>query len=126
MPNSDIYQQNIIEHYQSPHNWGQIPDAQIEVEGANLSCGDELKFFINIKRGVIDQIKFNGQSCAICTASASMLTDYVLGKTAKEILDITPDKIKKLIGIELSPIRLKCALLPLQTLKDPKIVGESL
>ncbi len=124
MVDSEIYQQNIIEHYNNPQNYGSMNNAQIKVEGANLSCGDEITFYINKKGDTISDIKFTAKSCAICTASASMLSEKVKGKSTKTLAKLNAKDIQELIGIKLSPIRLKCALLPLQTLKDPKIVGE--
>lgn len=114
----NLYQENILDHYKNPRNWGQIKGADKVLEGANASCGDDLIFYLKLdKKQKISCIKWQGRACAISLASASMLSEQIIGKTPQDIQNIAIDQIKKNLGINLSPIRLKCALLPLETLK---------
>lgn len=115
----NLYQEQILDHYKNPRNWGQIKDAQKVLKGANVSCGDDLIFYLKLdKKQKINGVKWQGRACAICIASASMLSEQIIGQTPEEIQNIAIDQIKKNLGIALSPIRLKCALLPLETLKE--------
>lgn len=117
----NLYQEQILDHAQNPRHWGEIKAADRVLEGANLSCGDELRFFLKIdKPGKIIAIRWNGRACAICLASASMLSEQIVDKTIREIQNISTDDILRNLQIPLSPIRLKCALLPLLTLQKLK------
>ncbi len=109
-----FYQEIILDHYQFPHNKGLLesPDAQCSL--SNPTCGDSMKITINLNDTHITDCKFDGQACAISTASASLLTDFVLHKSMDEVMKLTAQDILTLLNIELSPIRLKCALLPLE------------
>ncbi|MDO8471886.1 MAG: iron-sulfur cluster assembly scaffold protein [bacterium] len=122
----ELYQEQILDHYHHPHNFGELKNPDERVEGANLSCGDEIVVTVNYDDDTVNEIGFSGNSCAICTAAASMLTDELIGKSVSEISDLKTKDILQLIGIELSPIRLKCALLPLETVKCLKRVGAHL
>lgn len=110
----DLYQEEILEHYRHPHNQGHIENATVEQKERNSSCGDELNFTFLIDDGVVKDVKFEGAGCAISQASASMLTDEVIGMPVEEVRALTRDDIVDLLGIELGPTRLKCALLSLQ------------
>lgn len=120
---SELYQEQILDHYHHPHNYGELPHPDERVEGANLSCGDEIVVTVNYRDDRVNEVAFSGRSCAICTAAASMLTDELKGKSIGEIAKLNREDVLRLIGIELSPIRLKCALLPLETVKCLKRVG---
>jgi nitrogen fixation protein NifU and related proteins len=109
-----IYQEIILDHYQFPHNHGVLPDPDAQCSLANPTCGDSLRMTINLHDTRISDCKFDGQACAISTASASLLTDFVQQKTIDEVMELTAQDILTLLNIELSPIRLKCALLPLE------------
>lgn len=117
----DFYRENILDHFKNPRNFGRIknPDAQL-VEN-NPFCGDKIGMGIklkikNSKFKAIKDIKFFGEGCAISMASASMLTEEVKNKSWANIIKLDRDYILKLLGIELTPTRLKCALLPLEVL----------
>ena len=112
-----LYQQEIISRSQHPLFRGELDQATHSAEGANLSCGDEITFDAIILDGVLSSIRHRGRACAICTASADMLSELLTSKPQEDIQTITPEQVKEMLGIELSPIRLKCALLPLETLK---------
>ena len=113
---SSIYQEIILDHYHSPHNFGELDSADLNAEVSNSSCGDKIYMQAKVKNDRIIVIKFKGVGCAISLASASLLTDFVKGKTIKELKKINTSTILDLLGIELSLNRLKCALLPLEGL----------
>lgn len=92
-------------------------DADIRVKDSNPLCGDVVEMHVKVKDGVIEDIKFRGKGCAISQASASMLTERVRGMRLEDVKGIDRQKILDMLGIELSPVRLKCALLSLKVLK---------
>lgn len=122
---NELYKEQILDHYHHPRHFGHLKEKDEKVSGANLSCGDEINIEIKYSNSLIENIAFSGSSCAICTATTSMLCEKLVGKNIEQINRLQSENIKKMIGVELSPVRLKCALLPLQTLKSLKRVGES-
>jgi nitrogen fixation NifU-like protein len=112
-----MYQQQIIERSLHPHYSGHLDNPTHKAEGANLSCGDEVSFEATIHEGIITEIRHQAKACAICTASADLLAEYLEHKPQDAIQELTPQFIQDMIGIPLSPVRLKCALLPGETLK---------
>ncbi len=113
----NIYQQNILDHYKNPKNFGRIKDANKSSTKANPSCGDNIVMDVVEKDGRIKDIKFEGTGCAISVASASMLTEKVKSMTKQEIQKLDIEDIKKMLGIEISTGRYKCANLSLDVLK---------
>lgn len=114
---SDIYQETILDHYRNPRNHGTLDHPTHHGLGLNASCGDKLQMDITVKNGIIDDIRFSGTGCAISQASASLLTESVLKKETREALALEPQDVLKLLGVTLSPSRIKCGLLSLETLK---------
>jgi nitrogen fixation protein NifU and related proteins len=112
----EIYKENIIDHYKHPHNKGKIDHNKTHRE-LNTSCGDELTIYLNIKNNIIENISFEGHGCAISQASVSMLTDKLKGMTIEETLKLNKDDILELLGIPISIVRMKCALLSLKTVQ---------
>lgn len=110
----DIYQEEILEHFRHPHNSGTIEDADVVQKERNTSCGDELYFYLKFNNGTVSDVKFTGEGCAISQAAASMLTDEIKGMSFQNIAKLQKEDIIDLLGIELGPTRLKCALLSLQ------------
>ena len=113
----DLYRQNILEHYQNPRNFGTLEHPDISAEDSNPLCGDEIRIDLLVKDGVIEDVRFSGKGCSISRAAASMLTEEIRGKTLEEVKRIGKDDVLEMLGIELGPVRLKCALLALKTLK---------
>lgn len=113
----DLYRELILDHYQHPHNHGTIPDADISYEDSNPLCGDKIRIDIKLCGNIIADVKFNGKGCAISQASASMLTDELIGKSLDDIKKMDKQFILDLLGIPLGPTRMKCALLPLKVIK---------
>lgn len=117
-----IYQEIILDHYKNPRNWGTLNNATQKVTISNSSCGDKFDLGCTVKNGVVTEYSFTGEGCAISTASASMLAEYAIGKKISALKKLDASFILKLLGIDLSPNRLKCALLPLEGLQ--KLVGK--
>lgn len=114
----DLYRDEILEHYRNPHNFGTLsaPDAVQEL--ANPLCGDRITLMLGINEsGNIEEVAFTGRGCAISQASASMLTDQIRGMKLDEVVSLDRDAVLENLGIEISPARLKCALLSLQALR---------
>jgi nitrogen fixation protein NifU and related proteins len=115
----DLYRDEILEHYRNPHNFGTLDTPDASSEGANPLCGDRITMMLGISDGgVIEEVAFTGRGCAISQASASMLTDEIKGKPLDEIARLGRQDVLDSLGIEISPARLKCALLSLQTLRE--------
>jgi nitrogen fixation NifU-like protein len=113
----DFYRQNILDHYQNPRNFGTLDNPDISAEDSNPLCGDKIRMDLRVKNGTIEDVRFSGVGCSISRAAASMLTEEVKGKTLEEVKAIGRDEVLEMLGIELGPVRLKCALLALKTLK---------
>ncbi len=113
---NSIYQEIILDHYHAPRNFGHITNATTSCSLSNPLCGDEISMEATVKDGTLKSIVFNGQGCAISTASASMLTEYAKNKSVDDLKKLDTKFMLKMLGIELSPNRLKCALLPLEAL----------
>jgi nitrogen fixation NifU-like protein len=136
----DIYREIILDHYRNPRNKGKLAVADVSVHDSNPLCGDEIDMHLKIDSNTIQDVKFEGRGCAISQASASMLTEMVMGKDLEFIKELKKEDILENIGLtNLGPARIKCALLSLKVLKvgmikyytdkDPvsaeKIKGES-
>ena len=115
----DFYREEILEHYTHPHNYGTLEQADISHEEDNPLCGDRIRFDIQLEEDgqTVKDVRFSAVGCAISKASASMLTDLLIGQTLDEIKALTNEDVIDELGIELGPVRLKCALLPLKVVK---------
>jgi len=114
----DLYAEEIVAHYEKPHNKGEIKDPSISLHRNNPLCGDDLTIYLKISKDKVDEVKFNGSGCAISMASASMLTDFIKGKSLGEIEHMGLQTIIELLGIDPGPARLKCATLSLRAVKE--------
>jgi nitrogen fixation NifU-like protein len=112
-----IYREVILDHYQNPRHRGTLDPHDYSYEDSNPLCGDEVRIDVRVRDGMVDEIAFSGQGCAISQASASILTELVEGKSLDEVKQLGKEELLEEIGIELSPARLKCALLSLKVLK---------
>ena len=128
----ELYQEVILDHYRQPRNAGHMVDANRTAEGFNPLCGDKVKLFLKVDNGVIRDVRFEGTGCAIATASASLMTESIKGKSKEEALSLlesmhemlirgikTGDvgKLEVLAGVHEYPQRVKCATLAWHTLK---------
>ncbi len=114
----DIYAEKIILNYEHPHNKGILKGANTHFKEYNQVCGDEIEVYIIINNKKIKDVKFIGRGCAISMASASMITDFIKGKSIKEIEQYNGDIIKNILGIDPGPVRMKCATLSLRAIKE--------
>lgn len=116
MSDDAFYQKALMEHFRNPQNKKKIENANFSSGQDNPSCGDTVSISGIIEDGVVKEIGFEGSGCVISMASVSMLTEACKGKTVEEILSLTKSDILKMLGLELGPNRLQCALLPLEAL----------
>jgi nitrogen fixation protein NifU and related proteins len=112
----DLYRDYILEHYRRPHNFGVIEVPTVSQEGSNPLCGDRLTLQLRVADGQITGVGFTGRGCAISQASASLLTDEIKGKPVETAAGMSAQDVLDLLGIEISPARMKCAMLSLETL----------
>lgn len=114
----DLYREMIIDHGQNMRNRGVLEPADIDYEDDNPLCGDRLRLTVQLdEEGRVTALGWDGDGCVISQASASMLGEEMLGKTLDELRSIDKDYILEMLGIPLTPVRLKCALLSLKVLK---------
>lgn len=130
-----LYREVILDHHRHPRNYGKLDGADATVEGYNPLCGDRIELSLKIKDGkALGECRFQGEGCSICMASASMMTEEVLGKpltAVKETVEgfralmkgeecplAVEGDLESLVGVRNFPVRIKCALLPWTTLKD--------
>ena len=114
---SQLYREHILDLWKNPNNFGDLKNPTNKHRESNTLCGDEIEIQLNINQNNIDEVKFNGQGCAISIASASLLTDLIKNKSLNEARELKNEDLLKQLGISLSPIRLKCALISMDALK---------
>ena len=114
-----LYREVILDHYKNPRGHGVIEHADARADGVNPLCGDEISIYVAFAEDgeTIDDVKFSGRGCAISQAATSMLVDMAKGRRVAELAEMPKDELLEEIGIPLTPIRLKCALLGLGVLK---------
>ena len=114
----DFYREIIIDRYQNPHFKGELDPHDISFEDSNPLCGDEIRIDVRINGDDrVEEANFSGRGCAISQASADLLLEHIQGKSLDEVKELSKEDILELLGIELGPVRLKCALLSLKVLK---------
>jgi nitrogen fixation protein NifU and related proteins len=113
-----LYREVILDHYKNPRNHRLVEGANASAEGQNPLCGDEVALSVRLGEGdVVEEVGFEGRGCAISQAATSMLTDLVKGRTAQEIAAMPKEELLDELGIPLTPVRLKSAILGLGVLK---------
>ncbi|HCM82564.1 MAG: Iron-sulfur cluster assembly protein [Candidatus Gottesmanbacteria bacterium GW2011_GWA2_44_17] len=115
----DLYRQHILDHYKHPHHFGRLPKADISKTLFNSACGDRITMELKLGKDgkTITDIRFSGEGCAISQASASLLTDYVFGMKKTDVMKLQKETVLDMLKTELTPTRIKCALLPLEALQ---------
>jgi nitrogen fixation NifU-like protein len=121
---SDLYRENILDHYGNPRNEGVLEDADISHERQNPVCGDVVRLDIKLEDGRVKEARFRGQGCVISMASASMFTEKIKGKTISELQELGEGDIFDMLGVELGPSRFHCAVLPLRVLEEALVESE--
>lgn len=119
----ELYRDFILDHYRNPRNAGTMEAPDATFEDNNPLCGDKIRMDVKLRDGTVADIKFRGRGCAISQASASLLTEEVKGKTLADIAGIGKEAVLGNLGIKISPVRLKCALLGLKVLKQALALG---
>ncbi len=117
MADEQMYREYILDHYKNPRNFGRLESADITHEENNPLCGDVVGMDFKVAGGVIEDVRFHGRGCAISQASASLLTERLKGMSLDDARTIDKQDVLDELGIEISPARLKCALLSLKVLK---------
>jgi len=112
-----LYREVILDHYRNPRSHGLLAEPDAQAEGQNPLCGDEVTVSLRFDGDTISEVGFEGRGCAISQAATSMLTELVEGKTADEVARMPKEQLLEEIGIPLTPVRLKCALLGLGVVK---------
>jgi nitrogen fixation NifU-like protein len=114
-----LYREVILDHYKNPRGHGVLDEPDVSAEGQNPLCGDEVSIYVSFEPGsdIIDEVKFSGRGCAISQAATSMLMEMVQGRSASDVAALSKDDLLEELGIPLTPVRLKCAILGLTTLK---------
>jgi nitrogen fixation NifU-like protein len=115
----DFYREEILEHYTHPHHYGTLEHPDITHTEDNPLCGDRVRFDLQLDEDgeTVKDVRFSAVGCAISKAAASMLSDLIVGRTLDEIKGLTKEDMLDELGIDLGPVRLKCALLPLKVVK---------
>ena len=114
----DMYRQRIIELYKNPMNFGKLSNPTFSKKMVNSLCGDEMNLSIKVIDGYITDARFEGKGCAISMASASLITEMVRGMKPEKVLSLTREDVVDALNIPVSAARIKCALLPLETIKQ--------
>lgn len=116
---SDIYRQQILDHYRNPRNYGSLEDPSFSHVGENTMCGDVIEIDIRVDADdIIQEVAFSGDGCAISQASASMLSERLVGMTLDELDELDRDDIIDMLGVDISPMRVKCAVLAEKVAQD--------
>jgi nitrogen fixation NifU-like protein len=115
----DMYQQNILDHYKHPRNFGELVGTPAKAHAANPLCGDELDFYLVFDANdVVADVKFSGRGCTITMAGASMLSERLKGMSRRDVSQMTNDDMLNVLGVPINPARLKCATLALETVQQ--------
>ncbi|WP_313696061.1 Fe-S cluster assembly sulfur transfer protein SufU [Halorarum halobium] len=117
---SDMYRQQILDHYKNPRNYGELEDPTFSHTGENPSCGDTITVDVKLAEDgeTIEGVAFSGDGCAISQASASMLSERLHGMSLAELAELDTDDVTEMLGVDISPMRIKCAVLARQIAQD--------
>ena len=118
MNQHNLYQDILLDHYKNPRNSGRLEKADLESSAHNPSCGDSVSLQALVNNNLIIRAAFTGTGCVISQATASLTTVFITGKNITEVEKITAQDILTLLGIELGPMRARCALLSLEALRE--------
>ncbi len=112
-----MYRDEVLDHYKNPRNTGKI-DTDVEAEGENPSCGDKTHVYLEVENGKVKELRHETEGCAISTAGTSVLSKEIVGVDVEEVRELDRDWMIDTLGVEVSPMRVKCAVLGLKTVQD--------
>jgi nitrogen fixation NifU-like protein len=113
----NLYQEEILDHYKHPRNKGRLAHSTSSGEASNPLCGDRLGLDIVVKNGLVEEVGFWGEGCAISQAAMSMVSEQVIGQSVEDLKKLSKDDVLELLGVDVGPSRLKCALLCLSVIE---------
>ena len=113
-----LYSDILLDHFRHPRNYGSLVAPDISNEQFNPLCGDRIRIELKLERSIVQEVRFIGDACAISTAAASLLTEFVLGEDVEQLADIPDARLISALESDIQPARLQCALLPLQALRE--------
>lgn len=114
MPGKNLYKQKIIDHYKNPRNQGDLKEFDYRIQISNAVCGDEVTVFLKTDDGKISEVAHQGSGCAISMAGASILSENIIGMSIKDVMELKPEYVLELLGMDKKSSRIKCALLGLE------------
>lgn len=119
----ELYKEHILQHYRNPRNKRVLADADAKGSESNALCGDDVVVYHKRdKNGVITEMTFMGDGCAISQAAASLFTDCARGKQLRDVAAYTPQDMETILGIPVSPMRSRCAMLPVEAFRNSRVV----
>ena len=113
-----LYSDTLLDHFRHPRNYGDLVAPDISHESFNPLCGDRIRIDVKLSGTIVEEARFKGDACAICTAAASLLTELIVGSELEEVASIPDDRLISTLESEIKPSRLQCALLPLEALRE--------
>jgi nitrogen fixation NifU-like protein len=113
-----LYSDTLLDHFRHPRNYGSLASPDISNEQFNPLCGDRIRIELKLDDSTVNEARFKGDACAICTAAASLLTELILGADIAELAAISDARLISALESDIQPARLQCALLPLQALRE--------
>lgn len=112
-----LYSDTLLDHFRHPRNYGDLVCPDISHESFNPLCGDRIRIEVKLRDTIVQEARFKGDACAICTAAASLLTELILGTDVATLSAISNDRLIAALESDIKPTRLQCALLPLEALR---------
>ena len=121
----ELYREEIMDHYNNPRNFGELKGADIRYSDYNPVCGDSVEIQLKMSNSQVEEAMFNGKGCAISQAAASMLTEYIRGKSLQQLLKVKSEDVLQLLKVNPGPVRIKCALLALRAAQKGIVIYEA-
>ena len=114
----ELYSDILLDHFRHPRNYGILSAPDVSNEQFNPLCGDRIRIELKLDQSSVNDVRFKGDACAICTAAASLLTELVQGAPLAEVVRISDEQLLAALESDIQPARMQCVLLPLQALRE--------
>lgn len=114
---SALYSKTLLDHFRHPRNYGSLDSPDISNEQFNPLCGDRIRLELKFAKSIVNETRFKGDACAICTAAASLLTELIIGQDREQLANVPDSRLVSALESDIQPARLQCALLPLVALR---------